>query len=465
MGKFTDSTIINKINLSRIENIDSNKELQVYEVDPLSLVSSRRFDIMAKYIYGMFREKGWRSDWGYRIYEDHLWVFNNYVEDDGSGKYGKKAYINSFNSTLDSVKNSGFKDDISVIPINDENVPLDGAHRIAAALLHNKKIKVVKVNNNKVNYDFKFFAERGLRTKWSDAITLEYFKLKQEIQMIVLFDTVKNSKEIDRCIYENSNIINRKEIKLELKNDWLSQVINNLEWSKKCKENINVTDGKVDLSIYVLDTACMNNKTIFQEELQGINATQKAFVTNSKDETLQLAQLFFCENSIEFLEKTQGITMDFNRRLDIFKNLLIEKDINLNSICIVSRSVLEAYDLKTTEFLEVIHTDEIKNLDSFKDINVKNCNTNYSKNFIDNVLFNPENHFYINGFKFATLNVVNKSLKRQKKLISRTEKLLINNLSKKSVFCKKYEIYNFIKFYKILRLKVYYFKKSLSCYL
>jgi hypothetical protein len=81
-------TIKNRLYKNRMGDIGRDAELQVYEIHPLKIIDQSRFDIMAKYIYAWFIKKNIKSDFGYRLYEDHIWIFNRYDEDDGAGKKG-----------------------------------------------------------------------------------------------------------------------------------------------------------------------------------------------------------------------------------------------------------------------------------------------------------------------------------------------------------------------------------------
>lgn len=135
----TKDQVIKKVNTCKLKSIDVKNEACIFELDPCELVSHRRFDIPAKYIYGWFRENNIKSGWGVKLYNEHIRVFNNFDEGDGSAKKGANAFIESFNSTLSSIKEKGFDENDTLIPIGKNNEPLDGAHRIAAALVYDKK--------------------------------------------------------------------------------------------------------------------------------------------------------------------------------------------------------------------------------------------------------------------------------------------------------------------------------------
>lgn len=161
-------------------------DMSVVEIDPYTLLNRYRFDVPAKYIYAKFRELGLKSKWGEELYDEHIRIFNNYCESDGSGKQGIRAFIDAFDNILDSIKNSDFDDEKSIIPIGTNNAVIDGSHRLTSCLLHDKKIKAV-ILNKQPNFSYSYFRNKKLSSKWCDAIALEYCRLKKDTYIAVVF--------------------------------------------------------------------------------------------------------------------------------------------------------------------------------------------------------------------------------------------------------------------------------------
>ena len=108
-----------------------------------------RFDIVAKYIYAKYREKKFDSDWGERLYSEHLRVWNKFQEkfprDDIRHKVefqkeGLQEYKKSFHEILDSVKSGIFDSKRSPVKVLNDFRLLNGAHRVASCLLYDHDI-------------------------------------------------------------------------------------------------------------------------------------------------------------------------------------------------------------------------------------------------------------------------------------------------------------------------------------
>ncbi|WP_062109536.1 hypothetical protein [Bacillus niameyensis] len=426
------SSIINKLNRNRV-NIDDQRSFKIKEYDPLDLINHRRFDIMAKYIYGWFKKNNINSDWGRRLYEDHIWVFNQYDEDDGSGKKGIAAFYNSFDSTLKSVQQFGFKEDESVIPISINKVPLDGAHRLTAALLYNQKVKAVKINMDDVDYNYRFFQERGLLKKWSDAMAMEYCKLKKNTHIFITFNF---SGGIKKTFLNYGSIFYEKKIKLNrlgLQN-LLGIELFDEKWSEVLRKLFNKDEQNYYLDVFVLEQSGKKFPQLTENLM-----CQMIYMSKRHEQTIKLAQNLLNENSIHYLNTARIINNNkFKMLLSEFKkNIGTDND----NYCLVSNAVMAAYGIGCCEELSCIRFNRKPN-------SIKNAVlVTYDKG--DDVIYNPENHFYYDGIKFATLNVV-KAMKQKSKNLQNWR--YIRAINK---FNRKHPNYD-------VRIVVYRFKKQMT---
>ena len=109
--------------------------------DPSDLLTPVRFDITAKTIYARHKIKEAKSTWASELYAEHLKVWNDFKEKDPE-KNSLADFTNSFDSLLASVNEKGFSRDPSdAIPLY-AGSPLNGAHRVAAAIALNKRVYI-----------------------------------------------------------------------------------------------------------------------------------------------------------------------------------------------------------------------------------------------------------------------------------------------------------------------------------
>lgn len=446
--------ITKRLNKRRVDESKISTDLKVYEVDPQTLVNHRRFDIMAKYIYCWFRENGIESDWGSRLYEDHLWVFNRYDEDDASGKKGIRSFISSFNSTLQSIKEHGFDEEVSLLPIGENKTPLDGAHRLTAALLYNKRVKVIQTQENGVNYNYEFFRKKGLLTRWSDAMAYQYCKVNQNTFILILFpDAVGKKNEVKRILEIYGDIYYEKNINLT------QDGIINLRTYLFNDLNRNENDCD-QLSVLVFETSEFNHVSKVSEQMKELyKAGNHIFYINQTHKvTVALAQMLFNENSIYFLNHTT-LNFDgaFTNLLSEYKGYLANHNLNHERFCVVSDAVLAACGLGDSSKLEFIHFGygDLEKGTGFGSLESYNNQLRDCRKTKDDIIFNPENHFYFDGIKFASLQAVKDMKKRKNGPKSKEEIRMINKyLGRRYKIDTELFNYTMKKKLKLLRLKI-----------
>ncbi|WP_430786416.1 hypothetical protein VBD025_13760 [Virgibacillus flavescens] len=438
------------------ENITENQS--VYELEPLLMINHKRFDIMAKYIYGVFLENNINSTWGYRLYEDHIWVFNNYDEDDNSGKKGIKSFFDSFNGILKSVKENGFIDDVSIIPINKDYVPIDGAHRLAAALLYNKKVKVTRLDNSLVNYNYEFFKRKGLLIKWSDAMAYEYCKLNKNTFVILLSPfAIKEIDLVKESLNKLGSIYYEKYIDLENNGPInLASQLNKLKNKLNIECPLNIIEGTFCVLLFEAKH-CENISRIYGELIKIYEDEKNSFYINDNHAvTVQLAQLFLNENSLHYLNNAiPGMSEKLKSTIKHFKTYLNAEKNDAECFCVISDAVLDVYGIR--EFNELSFIQSHSNIKNFKVEDIKKYT---EKNLIlkipiDDIIFNPENHFYYDGIKFCSLKTL-KKIKRKQNLnidnegLKLAEHLVKKNINQNIVMYR----YRITKELKIIKLKI-----------
>lgn len=467
VNTLTKNEVFNKLNLHRLENVTMKDGLSIISVKPNALINDKRFDIMAKYIYAKFYDMNLNSSWGSRLYEEHIWVFNNYDEDDGSGKKGIASFFTSFHATLDSLKENGFDDRKSLLPIDENNVPIEGAHRITAALLYNKKVKAIKLSGKNTNYNYAFFKDKGLLSKWGDAIAYEYCKLKKETVIVVLFpkaiegkEHVKNILKDFGAIYYEKNI----ELKKEGPRNLLLQLKRLKAFHLKAGDSDKIINhyfsNQYIISVFLLETSTSANLSGLNTELNRLYSGSDYspfYISDTYKETLQLCQTFFNDNSIHFLNHSKPLNVEEAKKTINRCNEYIKKTgLDSEYFCVTDNTVLSVYGLKESTYIEYIQKEfinEDKNL--FRFDNLICCNNDFRecKRSIDDIIFNPENHFYYEGIKFASLKMVKEVKKKQ---YNYEEIKAINHLLgkwPKNLNYKQLQ-YNLIKKIKITRLKI-----------
>lgn len=413
---------------------------QGLEVSPLQLVVPQRADIMAKYIYAKHREWDTNCLFGERIYYSHLQCWNGFYEDEPP-KNTFADYLNAFNSLLDSVKTVGF-DSSHPIPVGRYGVISNGAHRVTASLLYGKEVSTFPLVDER-DYGFGFFEKLGLEPKYIDAMALQYCELKPNTHIIAMFPSVRwCQKEVEEIILRYAKIVHKKKILLtpdggvnlvltmydrEL---WMGNIENNYSGARY-KAQCCFPDHKEEQPVYAYLVESQNLDSIkaCKAEIRSLfNHFQHcAHATDTHSEAIVLARALFNRNSVHCL----------NHRKDFFfprfADFLNEYQAGLSKyendwFCVDGGAVLSAYGLRECNDFDVLHFQP--DLPAFDSVFVESHNSYLPFHALplDDILFDPDHHFFYRGVKFCSLQVLKQMKMRRNEAKDLHDISLINQV-------------------------------------
>ncbi len=150
-----------------------NKQYEIKHVPASSLLNVKRFDLFAKLYY--IRLYSTDKEKALKIYTEHIKAFNPDLREPGRGdKTSLTTFIDTFDRLIEAFRENDFDEKISIVPIDGDNVILDGAHRVAALAYYNKEVTVAQFQETKAKmFDCTYFKMRGLRWKTCDIISSE----------------------------------------------------------------------------------------------------------------------------------------------------------------------------------------------------------------------------------------------------------------------------------------------------
>ncbi|MCT7976254.1 hypothetical protein [Laspinema olomoucense] len=407
--KIVGPEVTQKLTILALRHTKIHDENIVAIVDPKELINYYRFDLMAKYIYAKYRELGIESDWALKLYCNNVKTMNGYKEPDGSGKEGKTAFIEEFNRVLDSIKESGFDTINGLVPmVNDYLV--DGGHRTVACLLYNCEIAAlltteIDENNPPIPLDYRHFEDRGFKGIFSDAMALEYCRLKPNTYLVIIEPSfLGKSQEVEDILKAQGRIYYQKDVFL-----WKSGMAH-------FKHHLALITGSQKKKpprsgitrVYVFESETLEEAIAAKQKLNALwdYKTESVYLTQTHEQTLELAELLLNENSIRFLNRTQlNPSSRFHEQLSKYRQELEENQIDSEWVCLSDRAVLAAYGIRDCDQLDVLH----KGFDQITQLAIASShNSQLPANGLqkDDIIFNPEHYFYYAGLKFASLDTV-----------------------------------------------------------
>ena len=366
-------------------------------MNPTDLLTHKRFDVVVKYLYAA----NLSSEFYKNAYKEHLKIWNGFHERNPK-KNGFEEFDNAFKSIINNTVDEP-------VPVNPDGHIANGAHRLAAALYHQRPINTRNTNSNEnypIEADYKVFHKKGLQNHILQRTALEYAKLKSNTHVICLFPIAHTRmEEVMNIIEKHSNIFYKSSEVLNatgqlglVKEIYLSDGwANEKGIRKKCKQCFR---GMSKVSFVLIDAKNLETVKEMKKEIRALFkvGNHSVHINDYHIDTIRIAKTVFNENSIHFL----------NNRKDVlfpnYKKLMSDTKSDDNTI-MTGSTVLSLYGLRDCKDIDLIYFNNPP-VDSHNQY----VGTLY-KLTIDEIFNNPMYHLYYNGFKYVSLDVI-KNMKK-----------------------------------------------------
>ena len=392
---------------------------------PLDLIVPERGDIMAKYIYARHREMRVESDWALDLYASHLRVWNGFFESDPL-KENLADFIRDFHALLNSIKAQGFNPAHSVLPINPYGEICNGGHRVASCLLYNHDLfcREDECEGVRAFWTLEYFRLCGLEEKHLDAMALQYCELKKDTYIVHVFPAATSDEwVIEDILREHGGIVYSKAIWLsdegalnlikELYEGeaWLGTTENHFSGAR-WKANLCFPEAQIattPLRVYLFSCQNLEKAVQCKRKIRALFdlGNHSAHVNDTHAESVAIARIVFNQNSIHLLNhRKPGHFERFESLLKEYKAWIKKTGADSDCFCIDGSATLAAYGLRDCRDLDYLQH-------GYEDLPVPSSGINNHHEELkhhvftkDDIIFNPENHFYYKGIKMATLSVV-----------------------------------------------------------
>lgn len=409
-------------------------------VDPMSIMNCKRFDVAAKVIYLRFLEEGINSDFAERVYKHHLQVWNG-LKEQIPRKIGIEEYKTEFDKIRNAVKSNTFGWNRSPILVNKAGFVINGSHRLAAAVFYNKLVVTEEKPDSLGElcpYDhlkkMTSHVPGGLKQKYSDAMAIEYCRLmknKRPIYVVQLFPAGEGKDaEAVSILNKYGCVVYYKTVNFNKNGgeNYIQQLYLGEGWAGGRKDKFSGTRDKAKYCypkegktrVFLVEGPAQPEMLKAKKEIRQLynKGKHSVHITDTWREAYRAANLAFNNNSIHFLNnmnQEMHLYPNFNKYMDQFVSWSHKGD-HVDNVCIDSSAVMSVYGIRDCKDLDYLHKGGVPDRVN-RDITSHNSWASHYPVNISNLVFNPENYFYYNEVKFVSLDMV-----RQMKLGRNEEK-------------------------------------------
>lgn len=383
------------------------------------LISPKRFDLIAKYIYIKFKARNIKTSFYYDLYHAHMKTFNNCWEYPGT-KTNIKEFITAFDKLINSIEKDGFNKKFP-IPLGVNNLIVNGAHRLMICYYYNKVPLFVREKKVATSYNYMFFLKRkqflNLDRFYSDYMALEYIKLNPKIRCMIVYPNVYHLNKLEnikQIINNYGYLYYHKEVNLNEKgqNNLIKELYRGERWIGGLFPR--ATTGKTPLvkgnNPTVMLLIHMNDLSKLVEMKNKCRALfnkgkESLHMSDFTHDTFRISASLLNKNSVHFLNNgTNDISYKSKQLLSNYFKKVGE---NNEDFCLTSSLIMEMYGLREAKDIDYLQKDDKNILLEKTGLHSEKWLTYYHKHK-DEIIYNPKYHFYFNGFKFSALEVIKK---------------------------------------------------------
>lgn len=384
------------------------------------LVNPARFDLAAKHVYARYRDSGFQTEWHQRLYEEHIKAFSegSFVEADAMGKVGLAAFLESFHEILDSVKEAGFDHQCSIVAVSASGTVVDGSHRVTACALYERHVRAVTLDREP-DYDSAFFLRRGFPTQFADAVAREYCRLASDAYLVFIYPAAGHHLDgAKSLIQQYGDIYYEKEVYLRDSGPVLliKQVYSGHPWVGSYEDGFKGSRVKAAACFrgtgplrVILLSPKGPHESIIELKLKLRNlfnmGNDSVHITDTAEEVRRLSGTLFNDNSVHFLNHADICFFPhFIKLFERLKRILKDRGIDEETVCLDGSAVLAAYGLRDCRDLDYLSSETHLGFGDAIDDHASELR--FHAYGLDDILFNPQHHFFFDGVKFASLLTV-----------------------------------------------------------
>jgi hypothetical protein len=367
---------------------------------------------------------GVRCNWARDLYREHLKITSEHGQTTPGWESPQDRQAR-FDRMLETIALHGYDTVHPPVTVGSDGGLIDGAHRVAACLAHKKPVPCELYQQPGPDFSAGWMrraegkAATGLPTWCGDPMALEYCRLREDAQIVVLLPAADvDDNLIERLLSDQGVIVYSKRALLSPRG--LANLLTHwrlLEKGAAVKRRSPDASQKPivrPLRVYVFQGRTADAAKRFRKAA-GLKlgvVPEVVLIPPTPEQTCRMAELTLSDRSIDRLN--HALAVDTVNLPAVLRGLTQHIDghgLDRERYCLGGALALSAFGIGLPGKLEVLCRGQDVPA-SGDDAVVFQSDTigNYGK-AIDEILFDPRNHFYAYGLKFAAWPVVSHLLR------------------------------------------------------
>lgn len=399
-----------------IDEISWNDELSENEiwtevVSSKSLLTWNRLDLAFKLLFLDLIEKNKPLALAY--YEKDIYVMTRglFKEPGNIHKSNFESFVAVFNSLRRGIQTKGYDPEKSVIPVSISNTITNGAHRTAISIYRDIDVTIAYMKTKEMVADYRLYYNSNIKPQIIEDGVIKFLEYSRNTYVAFLwpsgFEHHESSRlEFDRVVYEKELQIDRRTglnllIELYKHMEWIGSEFDGFKGVYK--KYLECFSRNKPTRIVVFQEDSLNEVQKIKERVRNINGIgfSSIHITDTPDEALQIGQLLFNENGINFLKNADAYRfLKFRTELYEFKKVLEGIGVSKRDIVIDGSGVLALYGIRENMDLDCLTSVNHVKLNSHDEV------LEHHGVEKEELIYNPRFHFVYDGLKFISLKQI-----------------------------------------------------------
>lgn len=414
----------------------------IKQIMPKELLSAKRLDLAVRYLVAKDIKNDIKNEANLSLYSRMILARTGAREGESYfseyKREGTEEFIAAMRDLCQNMKDRGF-DREKFIPVGDNGIFLNGAHRTAAALALEEKIWVKYFHGQNGNEDFgmEWFEKNGFSEEDKIRILRAYADLYEKCGIMLLFGPCMGQWEyLQRQLEKQMTVVGAVELDFtdnyiafenllrEIYSDplWRNVYIDRkAELLKMAPLKIRVLllsdEGFTDTNLYeTMKTAKLElrDRMYFETDI----APVVMHGSDSAEEFLHLKKVLLSANNLKHLRMrvARNYSEEFIGRMERLKQLLKERGIHQNDVCITEGGGFEIFGLRKSRDLDFMVKSDVRAkygdvkvywTDEIEYVRKNALQISEEIDYADDLLIEDDNlHYIFNGLKCVNLSIV-----------------------------------------------------------
>ena len=410
----------------------------------------RRFDLIFKWLFVVKPGNAYVR----KAYLESIRAFNGFVEgepSDGIPKDTPDKFCQSFSRLVQSMRKDGFCRERGIIPIGDNGEISDGAHRLSVAAALGLQVETESDGRSDL-YDWNFFSSRQMSPDVMDYGAMEYVRLNPNAYVVNLHAVADPARdeEVEAILNEVGFVYYKKSLtptyngyvnlkKLSYgsfweREPWIGTAENSFAGAQM-HAKASMGDGKNPLRAYVFVCDSAEKVVAAKARIREIYkiGNFSVHINDTREEAVWLAETYFNKNSWDVINHRPFCLEDarFDGMMRELKDFVSSRGGSLGDVCATASTVLNVLGLRRCEDFDFLAREgsglSVQTEETLS--TVVEPWLQYYPLTPDEIIDDPSCHFYFQGVKFASPEIIcEMKRQRQSGIKDRDDILLISQM-------------------------------------